>query len=111
LRVSVPDEIRTLSILSDVFDGILRFVAQILLEQAGYAEERFWQRVRACVDGYFRAWPEHRAQLARFDLFAREFPLLCLNRIQLRNNRQMVELADPANSLQFAGVVANPIAR
>lgn len=109
LRVSVPDDIRTLSILSDVFDGILRFIAHILFEQAGYAEQRFWQRVAACVEGYFDNWPQHRADLARFDVFAREFPLLCLNRIQLRNNRQMVDLADPANSLQFAGVIANPI--
>jgi siderophore synthetase component len=110
LRVSVSDEIRTLSILSDVFDGILRFIAQILVEQAGYAQAHFWQRVGACLENYFRAWPEHRAQLARFDVFAREFPLLCLNRIQLRNNRQMVDLADPAKSLQFSGVVANPVA-
>ncbi len=110
LRVNVPDQIRILSILSDVFDGILRFVAQILVEQAGYAEARFWQRVTACTENYFQAWPEHRAQLSRFDLFARQFPLLCLNRIQLRNNRQMVNLADPAGSLQFAGRVTNPIA-
>jgi siderophore synthetase component len=109
LRVSVSDEIRTLSISSDVFDGILRFIAQILFEQAGYAGEHFWQRVGACLENYFRAWPEHRAQLARFDVFARQFPLLCLNRIQLRNNRHMVNLADPASSLQLSGVVANPV--
>jgi siderophore synthetase component len=110
LRVRVSDEIRTLSISSDVFDGILRFIAQILFEQAGYAEDQFWQRVGACLEEYFRAWPEHRARLARFDLFARQFPMLCLNRIQLRNNRQMVDLADPAKSLQFSGVVTNPVA-
>lgn len=110
LRVAVPDELRTLSILSDVFDGFLRFVAQILVEQAGYAEARFWQRVAACLEGYFHAWPEHGTKLARYDVFAPEFPHLCLNRIQLRNNRQMVDLADPIKSLRFAGVMANPVA-
>ena len=109
LRVRVPDEIRTLSILSDVFDGILRHAAQILLEQADYAEARFWQRVRACLERYFGSWPQHREALARYDVFAPRFPHLCLNRIQLRNNRQMVDLADPAKSLQFAGVMTNPI--
>ena len=35
----------------------------------------------------------------------------CLNRLQLRNTLQMVDLADQAESLIFAGELANPIAR
>ncbi|MBB0991302.1 IucA/IucC family siderophore biosynthesis protein, partial [Dietzia sp. SLG510A3-30A2] len=33
----------------------------------------------------------------------------CLNRLQLRNTRQMVDLTDQAASLQFAGTLANPL--
>ena len=43
-------------------------------------------------------------------MFADEFALSCLNRLQLRNNRQMVDLADPAAALQLVGTLRNPIA-
>jgi hypothetical protein len=36
------------------------------------------------------------------------FTLSCLNRLQLRNNRQMVDLTDPSGALQFAGTLPNP---
>jgi hypothetical protein len=41
------------------------------------------------------------------DLFAPA----CLNRPQLRDNQQMVDLTDAARALQFAGVLQSPIAR
>jgi siderophore synthetase component len=110
LRVSVPDEIKALSIFTDVFDGILRYLAQILLEQASYSEERFWRRVAACLRAYRRGQPELADKIARHDLFAPEFLHSCLNRLQLRNNQQMVDLADPAGNLQFAGTLRNPVA-
>lgn len=47
---------------------------------------------------------------ARYDLFTERFPLSCLNRLQLRNNRQMVDLQNPAKELQIVGTLANPIA-
>ena len=43
------------------------------------------------------------------DLFAEDFALSCLNRLQLSNNQQMVDLTDQASSLQFAGRLANPL--
>jgi hypothetical protein len=48
--------------------------------------------------------------MERHDLFTPEFPHSCLNRLQLRNNQQMVDLSDPAKNLQFAGTLKNPIA-
>lgn len=47
---------------------------------------------------------------ARYDLFTPTFRQSCLNRLQLRNTTEMVDLADPAGSLIFAGELANPIA-
>jgi siderophore synthetase component len=35
----------------------------------------------------------------------------CLNRLQLRNTLQMVDLTDQAESLILAGTLANPVAR
>jgi siderophore synthetase component len=110
LCVSVPEDLKALSIFTDVFDGILRYLAQILLEQAKYPEERFWRRVADCLLSYRRTHPDCSQKMERQDLFAPEFRHSCLNRLQLRNNQQMVDLTDPASNLQFAGTLKNPIA-
>ena len=60
---------------------------------------------------YQAAHPEFTDKFARYDLFAPEFKRSCLNRLQLRNNAQMIDLDDPAGNLQFAGTLVNPIAR
>ena len=49
--------------------------------------------------------------MRRYDLFGEEFALSCLNRLQLRDNQQMVDLADPAGALQLVGTLPNPVAR
>lgn len=41
---------------------------------------------------------------------ARTFRHSCLNRLQLRDSRQRVDLTDQAASLQFAGELENPLA-
>jgi siderophore synthetase component len=110
IAAPVPLELQRLSIFTDVFDGIFRYLAQILLAQAGYSEQRFWQQVAACLRNYRSENPTSAAALERHQFFAPEFPHSCLNRLQLRNHRQMVDLADPAAALQFAGTLKNPIA-
>jgi hypothetical protein len=42
---------------------------------------------------------------------AERFALSCLNRLQLKNNQQLINLADPFEALAFAGELDNPIAR
>lgn len=108
--VTVPEELRALSILTDVFDCFFRFVGQILVEHCDYPEDKFWQLVAATIHAYQEDHPEHAEKFEQYDLFAEEFILSCLNRLQLRNNKQMVDLADPAGSLQLAGMLRNPIA-
>lgn len=112
LALAVPDELLTLSIFTDVFDGVFRFLAQLLSEQAGCAVERFWCLVADCIVDYQRAHPHLEAELRRFDLFAPTFLRNCLNRLQLTNNRLMVDLnaPNPVESLQFRGDLPNPIA-
>ena len=41
-------------------------------------------------------------------MFADEFALSCLNRLQLRNNQQMVDLADPSAALQLRRHAGEP---
>jgi siderophore synthetase component len=62
------------------------------------------------VADYQEQHPELAAQFQRYDLFAPQFALSCLNRLQLRDNQQMVDLSDPSSALQFAGTLANPLA-
>lgn len=111
-RIAVPvaEDVRTLSIFTDLFDLIFRYVAPILALECDYAETRFWQRVAACIARYQQVHPQFAAKYERYDLFAPDFIRSCLNRLQLANNRQMLDLADPTASLQFHGRLANPIA-
>jgi siderophore synthetase component len=101
IRAQVPDDLAALSVLTDVFDCVFRFLAAILHTSGLLDQDAFWAEVARCV-------AEHPDP--RHDLFADRFALSCLNRLQLRNNRQMVDLADPAGSLALVGELDNPIA-
>ncbi|WP_338898114.1 IucA/IucC family siderophore biosynthesis protein [Streptomyces sp. TG1A-60] len=110
LRVDVPEDKKLLSIFTDVFDCFFRFLAAGLAEEGVLEEEAFWRTVAETVRDYQHAMPELADKFARYDMFAPEFALSCLNRLQLRDNRQMVDLADPAGALQLVGSLKNPIA-
>jgi siderophore synthetase component len=111
LSISVSDELKTLSIFIDVFDGVFRYISQILVEHGGYPETRFWELVAKCVLEYQRSHPELKEKFERYDLFAPEFIRSCLNRLQLANHQQMIDLTDPdpVKCLKFAGTLKNPI--
>lgn len=110
IAVEVPEPLTVLSIFTDVFDCFLRFMAPLLVEQGDMDEKAFWERVARCVIDYQHDHPEFAEKFARHDLFAPEFTLSCLNRLQLNDHQQMIDLADPAKNLQFAGSLDNPIA-
>jgi len=110
LAVDVPDHFKLLGIFIDVFDGVLRHINQVLVENACCSEDDFWHAVADCVCDYEDAHPEMAAKFAHYDMFVPEFLHSCLNRLQLGNNVQMVNLADPASSLKMAGNLVNPIA-
>ncbi|WP_144760425.1 GNAT family N-acetyltransferase [Curtobacterium sp. 9128] len=104
----VGDDEAALAVFTDVFDGVLRFVAAILDDDGVLPESRFWELVGACVDRHAEAHPDRRRPL---DLRASVFEHSCLNRLQLRNTLAMVDLADQSSSLIRAGAMPNPIAR
>ncbi len=111
LAVEVPDNFKLLGIFIDVFDGVLRHINQVLVENDCCNEDAFWGAVADCVYDYQDTHPEHAAKYAHYDMFVPEFLHSCLNRLQLGNNVQMVNLADPASSLKIAGNLVNPIAK
>ncbi|MEU1531525.1 IucA/IucC family protein [Streptomyces fagopyri] len=110
IRVEVPEDIKLLSIFTDVFDCFFRFLAANLAAEGILDEDVFWRTVAESVRAYQDATPELADKFAQYDLFAPEFALSCLNRLQLRDNRQMVDLTDPSGALQLVGTLRNPIA-
>ncbi|GGD73038.1 IucA/IucC family protein [Caballeronia grimmiae] len=110
LAVDVPENVKLLAIFIDVFDGFFRYVNQILVEHRVCSEDDFWNAVARCVARYQDEHPQLAAKFAKYDLFAPEFLHSCLNRLQLGNNLQMVNLADPAANLKMAGNLRNPLA-
>jgi siderophore synthetase component len=110
IRVDVPEDKKLLSIFTDVFDCFFRFLAAQLAAEGVLEEDGFWRTVAEVARAYQEAVPELASRFRQYDLFAPEFALSCLNRLQLRDNRQMVDLADPSGALQLVGTLANPIA-
>lgn len=110
VRVQVSDDLRALALHTDVVDGVLRFVAAILDDDGVLSGEQFWALARAVVEEHAADHPELAEASARYDLLRPRFRHSCLNRLQLRNTRQMVDLGDQASSLMFAGTLANPLA-
>ncbi|GAA2337312.1 IucA/IucC family siderophore biosynthesis protein [Streptomyces kunmingensis] len=110
IRAEVPDDMKLLSIFTDVFDCFFRFLAANLVEDGVLDEPTFWAAVADCVRDYQASAPHLADKFAQFDMFAPTFALSALNRLQLRNNEQMVDLADPSGALQLVGDLENPIA-
>lgn len=110
IRVEVPDDTKLLSIFTDVFDCFFRFLAAALAAEGILEEDGFWRTVAEVTRAYQDANPELADRFRQYDMFAPEFALSCLNRLQLRNNRQMVDLADPSAALQLIGTLRNPVA-
>ncbi|WP_031102638.1 IucA/IucC family protein [Streptomyces sp. NRRL S-146] len=110
LRVEVPEDKKLLSIFTDVFDCFFRFLAANLASEGILEEDDFWHTVADVTRAYQDSMPELADKFKQYDMFAPEFALSCLNRLQLRNNEQMVDLSDPSGALQLVGTLRNPIA-
>ncbi|WP_329165988.1 IucA/IucC family siderophore biosynthesis protein [Streptomyces sp. NBC_01267] len=110
IRVDVPDDMQLLSIFTDVFDCFFRFLNATLAAEGVLDEDTFWATVGDCVREYQASQPQLADKFRRYDMFAPEFALSCLNRLQLRDNQQMVDLQDPSGALQLVGALKNPLA-
>ncbi|MDO9454896.1 IucA/IucC family siderophore biosynthesis protein [Nocardioides sp.] len=110
VRIKVSDGVKALALHTDVFDGVLRHLAAILHVDGLLPADAFWAEVADCVGRHADEHPHLAAAAASYDLFRAVFDHSCLNRLQLRNTLQMVDLADQAESLMCAGVLTNPIA-
>ncbi|WP_109209752.1 MULTISPECIES: IucA/IucC family siderophore biosynthesis protein [Microbacterium] len=104
----VDDEEKALAIFTDVFDGVLRHLAGILHTDGTLPEAEFWRIAAEIIDEHAA---QHPSLDSRVDLRADAFAHSCLNRLQLRNTLQMVDLTNQSASLLYAGTLPNPVAR
>lgn len=104
-----PVERQVLAIASDVLDCYLRFLAARLDEAGTLPAEEFWAVVAGSVADYQAAHPELADRFALHDLFAPTFERMCMNRLQLRDNQQMVDLTDPDSAVMLADELPNPL--
>ena len=116
-RVQLPEHIRrvrtggdpVLSVFTDVFDSFFRFLAPLLDAEGLLAQEEFWALVAERLLRYRRQNPAQAQHFDALGLFTEAFPLSCLNRLQLRNNQQMLDLSDQSSGLLYAGELQNPL--
>jgi siderophore synthetase component len=110
IHIDMKEPLKILCIFNDVFQFYFRFLSAILSESKTLSEEDFWSCVADCIVQYQEDQSHLKGQFKKYDLFTSEFDSCCLNRLQLRNNKQMLDLADPIDSLQFVGKLKNPVA-
>lgn len=110
LAVDLEDPMKLNYILLDIFDCIFRFIAPLLEQQTQVSESDFWEIVADSVKDYQQEHPQFDAKYQRYDLYCSSFARTCLNRIQLNNNQQMIDLEDREKNLRFAEDIANPLA-
>ncbi|WP_299252868.1 GNAT family N-acetyltransferase [uncultured Aquimarina sp.] len=111
LYTNTSDKMKVLTLFTDVFDCFFRFLSTILEKHLGFPEDLFWELVSECIHLYQFRHPELTSKFERYDLFVPEFDRCCLNRLQLKNTQQMLNLADPMESLILEGTLQNPIAK
>ncbi|KIQ03956.1 IucA/IucC family protein [Agrobacterium tumefaciens] len=120
--IEVPEEISRICytldekmkpncIFTDVFDCFFRYLSATLHETDTLHEDRFWSLVAECFRTYQAEHPGYADKYQRYDFFAERFVRNCLNRLQLNNNQQMLDLLNPEDSLQYIGELENPLAR
>ncbi|MET1132690.1 MAG: IucA/IucC family C-terminal-domain containing protein, partial [Aeromicrobium sp.] len=110
IRVDVDPEVKALALHTDVFDGVLRHLAAILHVDGVLDEDAFWAEVARCLRQHAEEHPELADAVAAYDFFRPTFRHSCLNRLQLRNTLEMVDISDQAESLIYAGTLDNPVA-
>ena len=112
IRALVPGDEKALSVFTDMFDGVLRHLSGILDADGLLPADRFWAIVAETLDDYETEHPDAAHGVSGdVDLRAEHFAHSCLNRLQLKNTKQMVDIGNQAESLLYAGTMPNPVAR
>ncbi|MBF6133271.1 IucA/IucC family siderophore biosynthesis protein [Nocardia otitidiscaviarum] len=110
-RAEATDDIRNMGVLSDVFDDFLRHLAAVFHASGLLPDRDFWAVVAESVTQFQELHPDLADRFRAWDLFAPTFKAIHMNRLQLTNNRRMVNLGDSYSTLvDDRHELVNPIA-
>ncbi|CAM3935621.1 IucA/IucC family protein [Xenorhabdus thuongxuanensis] len=109
LHVIIKDDMKINYIFLDVFDCFFRYLIPLLQKHLALSESRFWELVAHCIHSYQSQHLHQIEKFRKFDLFKHDFVRTCLNRLQMANNQQMIDLDDREKNLKFAGTLVNPL--
>ncbi|GAA1856520.1 GNAT family N-acetyltransferase [Myceligenerans crystallogenes] len=109
IRDVVDDEEKALAVFTDVFDGVLRHLSGILAADGVLGAAPFWRIVGEVIGRHRDEHPDLAGPGPGVDLRAETFAHSCLNRLQLRDTTNMVNLASQSSSLIYAGRLRNPL--
>ena len=73
-------------------------------------DSRFWDVAADCLHAYRARNPTSAGAFDALEIFGEDSELSCLNRLQLHNNHQMLDIGNPSEELLYAGAPANPLA-
>lgn len=111
IQCKIDEALKANYIFTDVFDGFFRHLSSVLEDQGLMKEQEFWALVAEATKAYQSAHPHNADKYQRYNLFHPVMTRNCFNRLQLRNNRQMLDLLDPEKSFQFGSPMVNPLAQ
>jgi siderophore synthetase component len=77
------------------------------VEHHGYAEKRFWRRVRDRIETYHDRFPELSDRFGLFDLFKPRFTHYCLNRNRMVDHGYADASTRP--EVRSHGSISNPL--
>ncbi|CAD0007400.1 IucA/IucC family protein [Flavobacterium salmonis] len=107
--IPVPEDLKILSIFTQIFDSFFRYLNHVLVEHINLPEEDFWSLVAECITEYQSEYPELEDKFRKYDLFATEIIKTCSNRLQMQNSQKMIDGSDPFRNQKFAGFLKNPL--
>lgn len=107
--IPVPEDLKILSIFTQIFDSFFRYLNHVLVEHVNLPEEVFWSLTAECVNEYQSEYPELENKFRKYDLFASEIIKTCSNRLQMQNSQKMIDGSDPFKNQKFAGILKNPL--
>ncbi|PVG81988.1 IucA/IucC family protein [Nocardioides gansuensis] len=97
------------SIISAVFTGHFRYLAPLMRQHAGLAEDAFWAEVRASLLAWRAAHPELAEAFDELGLLAPHYERIALNREQLTGGGFHDRAERDAEPDQMHGHIPNPL--
>lgn len=105
----IDNEYALLFILSGVFDGVFRYISNVLHTFTDYPETLFWKQVADVIEEYQKENPDLTDQFKEFDLFTPEFIRVCINRVRLLTYGYGESTDIPMPEVH--GMLSNPVSK